>query len=395
MLNLSLMYKHVNSNKIGIKIESNTIQINARYKGKNVFNADYLNFFVSKIKCLFDYKPKGKKIIIAFNFKMFGDDSVILYLELILYSLYEHGYEKICLIFEGLDKKGPTYTLYELSIFYKCMSRTGWIDKKQYMAIFNKTIVDRNSDFNKPIGVFNSEILRMTIKNEKYYEIISLVGGFVLEYLKNKKLFDEEYISAAVSVVMETVDNTLSHTNSDCVLSMKTCSLNKKEKEKFMLSTVILNLDENLVYSKIKKEIINDDLKYDSKSIIQKAYSNHSKFFNVAYDLDSFAMISAFQKGVTTRDNAKYNSGRGLTRFLRSIMSKTEFESCYIYSGKKLLFFNDDYLVINNDGLIGFNKQHDYINKPPSDNNMIEMAYFNSGTLYNLMLIYDRGDLSE
>lgn len=396
MLDLSLIYKNVTQSNCGIKVEKNYIMVNARYdKGKGVFNAQYLNFFISKVKSLLHYKPKGKKVFISFNFRMFGDDSVILYLELILKSLFDYGFEKIYLNFERLDKKGPTYTLYELSLFYKCMNKSGLINKSLYMSYFEKTIVDRKSDFANSIGIYDDEILRLTIKNEKYNEVISLVGGYVLEYLQNKKLFDEEYISSAVSVVMETMDNTLSHTDSDCVLAMKTCTLNTKFKDKIMLSIVVLNLDERLVYSKISDLILNDSLKYDAENVIKKAYKNHEKFFDSNYDFESFALVSAFQKGVTTRENAKHNSGRGLTRFLRSIMSKTEINSCYVFTGKKLLYFNDRYLIINDDGLIGFNDQHDYINYPPCDNNMLDLAYYNNGTLYNLMLIYDRGDLNE
>ena len=121
-----------------------------------------------------------------------------------------------------------------------------------------------------------------------------------------------------------------------------------------------------------------------------KKHVYHKKYFNDIYDYDCFTLVSAFQRGVTTRKNATNDSGRGLTTFLKSLLVASKFDSCYVYSGNNILLFNDEKIQADSNGFIGFNSSGKYIDDIPDIDCFSKMNYYNCGTLYNLMLIYDR-----
>lgn len=397
MFDLNYLFKGVNENKKVIK-KGNKIRVDVEnYESNGQIEGRSINDFLEKSKYLFTINPKMKRIDLYIHGRFFGDDAVILYVELVIKSLFDYGYKDIYLYLPEYDNNSMTAALFDMSIISKCLNRSRLLKRKEFLNYYDKMFVDKNTDYRKSVGVINKELLRLIIKNDGYTKSPSCVGTLVYDYLylqyeNGKLLFSDEYIDAAVNIVVEIVDNTLCHTKSDCIFSMKVCDLTDSRNRKFMLSINFSNFDDTIIGSYIDEGLKNGTLKNATKEKVEAAYEYHKHFFNEEYDYDKFTMVSVFQRGVTTRDNATNDSGRGLTTFLKSLLVATKFYSCYVYSGNNLMNFESDLIVPDKNGYIGFNKSGKYIDDIPDLEIFSNMKYHNNGTLYNIMLIYDRGD---
>lgn len=380
-----------------IKIDKMDIYVNVDKNKCNVMNADYLYKILVKTKKLYSFKPQGKTLHFNFHGAIFGDDAVVLYFELIFMDLIEFGYKKIYIKFQNLYKYAVTNELYNMSLLARSL-KNGKLDCVLFSELYKKTYVESECSFKYNDVMISNNCIRMTIKNDKNNKsMVSTIGGYIFDYLENLHVFDAEYIESVLRVSMETIDNSLSHTDSDCYFSMKFCSslINQEQEPKLMLSIVIMNTDEKLIYSDLKYNYYKKTLGSYSMDLMSSALQNHKKYFNELYDEDFFMMISAFQKGITTRKSSINSSGRGLTQIVKSIINKTEVDECYVYSGNRLLMLNDKYLNLDANGCVGFNDEKDYVKFPPNMNILRKFEYYNCGTLYNLFLIYDRGEINE
>lgn len=394
MLDLSYLIKDLLPDKTGITYNSNEYKIVVE-RVHEYIDSDQLLLFLSKVKYLLDRNPKAKKIIFIINGRMFGDDAVILYFELAIKLLFEYGYKDIIFRMPEYAKNSATAALFDMSIIKYCMNSRGKINSEKFLSYYSTMIVDENTNFAINAGYINKELLRLIVVNDGFSKTASRVGTMVYDYLFNQYengqlLFSEEYIDAAVNIIVEIMDNTLCHTKSDCVFSMKVCDLNNKGKRKFMLSITLSNFDSDVLSAHIINQFENNTLKADTKKKIDIALEHHKKYFDDVYDYNCFALVSAFQKGITTRSNAKNDSGRGLTKFLKSLLIATSVDSCYVYSGNNLIFFNNRNMKVNSEGLIGFNDSCNYLSDIPNKNNIRKMKYYNNGTLFNLMMVYDK-----
>lgn len=124
-----------------------------------------------------------------------------------------------------------------------------------------------------------------------------------------------------------------------------------------------------------------------SKNGKLKAFKNHKKFFNENYNINSFAMVSAFQKYVTTRKMSGNSGGTGLTTLINALIEKSTLNFCYAISGNTNLLFKKDFLNINEDGLIGFNKENNYIEMIPDKKVVSINNYDMNANIYNLQFI--------
>lgn len=228
-------------------------------------------------------------------------------------------------------------------------------------------------------------------------QIPSYAASLMKKFLDKYSFFGKKTKKNMVMLISEIVDNSMSHTDSDCIISYKHYVVydNEEKKDKLMISISILNLSESLIYTHIKERLLAGTLECGAKEKVRFAYENVKDKFNNDYDFDSFCMVSAFQKNVTTRVDAQMSSGRGLTKFLEYMLSFAELSYCYAYSGKKLLKFDKKYIHVNEQGNVGFNKTNDYLHEIPDKETMEELDYYNTGALFNLQLVYDWSDLID
>ena len=118
-----------------------------------------------------------------------------------------------------------------------------------------------------------------------------------------------------------------------------------------------------------------------------EAYENQKKFFGDKYNINSFAMISAFQKYVTTRKMSKNTGGTGLTTLINALIEKSTHNACYAISGNTNLIFKKEFLTLNNEGLIGFNEKNNYIEMIPDEKVVNVNKYDMNVNIYNLQFI--------
>ena len=94
LLDLNFLYKNIEENEKAFKNKKNTIvcRIENNYGG---MNAIYLKKILSCFKRLIRVKSKSLPLYIYLNCIAFGDEAVVVYLELAVYSLIQSGYKII------------------------------------------------------------------------------------------------------------------------------------------------------------------------------------------------------------------------------------------------------------------------------------------------------------
>lgn len=418
-----IFFDNIQGEKSKVKCEKDKIILNIN-QGYDKIDGRAIEELISSLKYVVSKCNKKQTIFLRIHGKEFADDSSIVFLEYSIKTLIDSHFLKIHIHLFNLSIESYNYELYYKSILNKvlCLDKNavynkitkinngvnnrthvnrciheGKLNVNQFINIFEKIYIREISDFNNVI-LHENDALRLTVCNDVSNKWTSSLGSLVKKYLCLMGIFSEDFINSTVCIICEIIDNTLSHTMSESIFSMKTCSLTKDGVEKYMLSIVFLNFSSDLLYSRLKNRFEENKLIGHTHELINEAYENHEKYIeeNTIYDLDSFFLISAFQKGITTRDNRLRNSGRGLCNFIREIMDKAEFQCCYVYSGNTVLYLNDSSLLtINDEGQIGFNKYNDYINFPPDMNFLNKSSYHINGTLYNLMLVYDRSEIND
>lgn len=227
-------------------------------------------------------------------------------------------------------------------------------------------------------------------KSNKWPSIVcSEVADILGTYLD-----DEEWIDNISETVSELVCNVSSHTDGDCLIHIDfSNTMENKKKDPNKIYTIIniglINYSQYRLFDKIKNNIKDnlyrkDDLLYNK---IYKAYEKHKEFFNSKYNEDDFFLVTAFQNKVTTRNLESGQNGTGLTNLIKNIMNKTDDDYSYILSGKNILFFKSQYLNIDNDGFIGFNKEKDYFLCKPSEGVIDKSTLYIPGSAYHLLLV--------
>lgn len=104
-----------------------------------------------------------------------------------------------------------------------------------------------------------------------------------------------------------------------------------------------------------------------------------------------------------TEDSKIKNGGTGLPTFIKNVMSKCSASFCYLMTGNKFIFFNDEFMKVNEDGTIGFNTENDFKGSPPDVKTLklrgdteYDLWYNFNGICYNLNFIKEiGGNLNE
>jgi len=277
MLDLNYLLEKVDIDTSYIIKKQNEIRIHVKNcNDQEIITGDSLYDLFKKCKYLLTLNPKFKKVMITIDGKLFGDDAVILYLELAVLLLFNHGYKDIYLFLPQFNRRSITAVLYEMSVLHKSINRSGLINKNLFMNFYNKMKVNQSTDFNPNVGIIFTDVLRLIVENDGCKASASRVGTLVYDYLlaqneHGKMLFSEEYIEAAVNIVVEIIDNTLCHTSSDCVFSMKVNDYTTIDNRNFMLSIVLSNFDDNIISSYIEDGLRNGTLRNTTKEKVEKA----------------------------------------------------------------------------------------------------------------------------
>ena len=340
------------------------------FKGE-IFDGYEFNKFLSNVKFVVN-KMSFSELYLDFYYKKVADDSIIVNLEIIIAMLFESGINTIFIDFKKLDINDSKIGYLGNSIISKC----GKILRK------NKFLDEYYSEFT----IFRNT-LRYYIKDKTRNEKMnSRILYDIITWVIADKNIDRKIIGNFAKAVVEIADN-MRHSDSDCIVSIKSNPLINvvDRKTYYSLSVCVVNIGDIFIYTPLENSIKNNNLIGSTKNIVEKAMPIHEKFYNENYNLDRFCMVTVFQNSVTTNNVNDYG-GNGLPYFIKVLIENSNFNNCYLISGSNVLFFKEHYISLNN-GVVSFNKECCYYDKPPDPEVFKDAPTFYPGTMYNLEFI--------
>lgn len=315
--------------------------------------------------------PETKIIV---DSEYFADQAIITLLESIIFFVINEW--KFSVIYRFSFRENVLgYQLFRRSLLYKYNNKRIVIE--DYNNAYNKEITIEGNHFRK---------LCRNIEENKKNEFISVTMDEIDIFLKCFE-FDDEYRNELAEVIVEIVDNAFKHSNGDCILCLNV--LENNYQNYMYVDVAVVVIDDIFIGKEIVEYIKSEDRSEysDRNQIVLEAYENQKNFFGEKYGMNSFAMISAFQKYVTTRKMAKNTSGTGLTTLIKALIEKSTHNFCYAISGDTNLIFKKEFLTLNDDGLIGFNENNDYIKEIPNEGVVNINQYDMNVNIYNLQFI--------
>ena len=312
------------------------------------------------------------KIIIDSDFIV--DQAILTLMESIIYFVINEWKFKVTYRF-SIKENVLGYQIFKKSILFKYNNKKIIID-------------DYNKEYNKKTAINVDHFRKVCENNEENRKgnFISITMDEVDTFLKCFE-FDDEYRNELAEVIVEIVDNALKHSNGDCILNLNVLK-NDYHKYKYVDVAVVV-IDDIFIGKEIVEYIKKEDKsEYSEKNkIVLEAYENHKKFFGEKYNINSFAMISAFQKYVTTRKLSKNTGGTGLTTLINALIEKSTINFCYAISGNTNLIFKKEFLNLNDEGLVGFNEKNNYKEMIPDQKVVSINQYDMNVNIYNLQFI--------
>lgn len=312
------------------------------------------------------------KIIIDSDY--IADQAILTLMESIIYFVINEWNFKVTYRF-SIKENVLGYQIFKKSILFKYNNKKILVE--EYNREYNKRITIKGDHFRK---------ICENIEENRKGEFISVTMDEVDIFLKFFE-FDDGYRNELAEVIVEIVDNALKHSNGDCILNLNVFK-NDYQKYKYVDVTVVV-IDDIFIGKEIVEYIKKEDKsEYSERNrIVLEAYENHKKFFGDKYNINSFAMVSAFQKYVTTRKMSKNTGGTGLTTLINALIEKSTHNFCYAISGATNLIFKKEFLNLNENGLIGFNETNNYIEVPPNEKVVSINKYDMNVNIYNLQFI--------
>lgn len=372
-----IFFKNISEERVKICNGKATIFV------KNMhFNGNELNTLSKKLKYLINIKDH-LEVKISIKSKIIADMPTIAVFEYLIYYSMKNSNHKFKI---GFNPKQNDYNSNFLS--YSIISE--FIKSSCH---FKKAKINYINKFESEETFITSNNYRKLIKNNSNKnDVLNSVASEINIFLK-QKMTDYGYKEDYCESISELCANALDHTKSDCILSMISREAYKSSDNSkcHILSVVVSNISENLIFENLKK--MHKSEKYSS-SVLEEAMNNHKGFFGKApleYNEDRFYTVSIFQNGISTRENQSGSGGTGLFKTINNILGRTSNDLCYVLSGSDILYLKED-KIMPNDGYIGFNTEHNYINKVPDEDMFCKSGMYYNGTLIYLMLVLDKED---
>ena len=228
-------------------------------------------------------------------------------------------------------------------------------------------------------------------KENKKSEYLSLLYDDICNFLKNNYI-NQNYYEALGETIAEIVGNCLEHSDTDTILDIKITRSYKDNNECKFVNVTVISFTKEKFGEKLKQFIFNEEKGFNSSNeIVKEAYNIQCKKFNNNYSIDNFLMVSAFQKNVTTRKNSEGSGGKGLTRFIETLIDLSIDDFCYVMNGNTIIFLKKPFLKLNEDGTIGFNTENNYIENLPNSQTVVNSNKCFNGTIHNLSFILEGG----
>lgn len=364
------------------------------YQGIPVFDDGTIKDILDFLNLCFYYYPSFKMPIVFDMGRVYlGDKLVYTIFECICYYLVTHGYRIKLLI----------------DVAYRDMWTEGIItsplrDLNGATYDLNKFIDDFSNGFNN-IRHYR-RIIPGDIDLESNYlgdledDIVSFFDSFKNADDSGRFAHIDDSVEELCSMIGELVGNSCEHVRADVLIDIDVTSEYDVTPYKYLcehynidpdywycgINVVLLNFSSQSVYDRILEKMlfINDSDKEMARyRDLQQAFDFHSEHFSEAYTQEDFYTMSAFQYKISGRIEERELGGTGLTQVIRCIEDKIA-GMCYVMSGHSILDFKQEFLEMNDDMWVGFNKEKDFIGALPNDDVCLQSRVFFPGTAYNL-----------
>lgn len=387
-----LLQNDMKKPKIKQKNGKRIIYVNYNEK---VFDAKSLEEFRKEINYIYEndielISNENTNIRILINTGYFKDRTVVLILELIIYSLCLKGNFNIYINIRVEDKESIAYNFYYYS-FLKEINRKQITNKKFCIMyekfsgrIYKQEIIGANIRKIIDKSTYKDVYQQMHMQQRLSSDIMSILSLIVN---------NEDMIDDACEIVDELIDNILSHTIGFGIVDVAAVKvISKKDNDDYIHIMInVINISDNFLYTNIKETYRRNVNNFKLRSNIKDYYEAQREFFlDSNYSENMFFMVSAFQRGVSTRNRNKIG-GTGLNKSIMNFSKMSQKDlpenQSYVYSNKDILMFNENILSSE---LIGenivFNYENDFSKKP--DEICLSNSTFNlNGTAYNLMYV--------
>ena len=377
-----------------IKQKNGKITIYVNYNEK-VFDAKSLEGFRKEINYIYEndielISNENSNIRILINTGYFKDRTVVLILELIIYSLCLKGNFNIYINIRVEDKESIAYNFYYYS-FLKEINRKQITNKKFCIMyekfsgrIYKQEIIGANIRKIIDKSTYKDVYQQMHMQQRLSSDIMSILSLIVN---------NEDMIDDACEIVDELIDNILSHTIGFGIVDVAAVKvISKKDNDDYIHIMInVINISDNFLYTNIKETYRRNVNNFKLRSNIKDYYEAQREFFlDSNFSENMFFMVSAFQRGVSTRNRNKIG-GTGLNKSIMNFSKMSQKDlpenQSYVYSNKDILMFNENILSSELIGEnIAFNYENDFSKKP--DEICLSNSTFNlNGTAYNLMYV--------
>lgn len=251
-------------------------------------------------------------------------------------------------------------------------------------------------------GKFEKDIYRShyrRVVNGRQEKDSNYLGLLCTEVSSFLKFFDisDEYREEVAEVVAELVGNACEHTEADCLVDIDvTADHVKQENGKYVegsyygINIAIINLSEKLIGDDLKTKVIDRNMVEERYADVKNAYIIHKASFQESYGEEDFFNIAVFQDKISGRADKVYSGGTGLTLLIKTLERQSDTNMCYMQSGNRIIYFQEELLDYDKDGWIGFNKNNTFFKEIPDNECIGRSRFYLPGTAYNLHFVMKR-----
>jgi len=322
-------------------------------------------------------------------------------------------------IVEATDKL--SYILVEAIIYYY---------KKNYSLNIKDVLLQVNFGIQSQ-GVSSSPLLLLSSKKKKeqfdikfysenynnHYRVIvskdasdkqiNIAYTDICNFLKFKDV-PTRYTEQIGEMVIELIENSVKHANTDCLIDIDVTSNHTKKNSPdifYGINIVVLNFSDTLFHEKLQNRILNfivtnnNSIPDRYKNLIDIYNYHKAKLINKEYSESDFWKIASFQHKISGRElsiDQMESGGRGLTKLIKSLQIKADSDSCYLLSGKDILYFDKDYLPKDDSEWIGFNDENNFKNVAPNLKLFSNSEpFYLPGSAFNLNIVVQKENSHE
>lgn len=288
--------------KIFEKVQAKNHAISTRLDATKIrikdkcFSIKSIYKIVEHIKWMKEMELNNSKLKIIIDSEYIKDQPTVMLLEMLIYYLIKSLDVKVSYR-ANMKQHIIAFMIFKKSILYK----------------YNNVDIPRNEyieKYEKNFYICRDRLRKRFINNEenKKSDLISKTLIDIESFLKGCG-FDEDYIDGLPEAITEIIDNVFNHSEGDCILNIDV--LRSEQMKYRYIEVTTLAIDDIALGDGIIKYIQSTDKSQYNKmnEIVLDAYNNHKNQFNKSYDESAFAMISTFQKYVTTRKRSIKSGG--------------------------------------------------------------------------------------